>query len=90
MWADYDVDVLDELFVDDDDESYAAQVRLGAEVSVSQRLTVSAEYRYWITGDLKMTGPDGGPVEAYQQTHSMMVGLRYAFGSGPSAGGDGR
>jgi opacity protein-like surface antigen len=90
VWADYDVDVLDELFVDDKDQSYAAEFRLGAEVSVSQRLTVSAEYRYWISSDLKMTGPDGGPVEAYQQTHSMMVGLRYALGSGRSAGASGR
>jgi opacity protein-like surface antigen len=82
VWADYDVNVLDELFVDDEDQTYAVEVRLGADVSVSHRLTVSAEYRYWISGDMKMTGPDGGPVEAYQQTHSMMVGLRYALGSG--------
>lgn len=81
VWADYDVNVLDELFVDDNDQAYAVQFRLGAEVSVSRRLTASAEYRYWITSDLNMTGPDGAPVEAYQQTHSMMMGLRYALGA---------
>ncbi len=86
VWADYDVSMLDELFVDDEDQGYAVEFRLGADVSVSRRLTVSAEYRYWITSDLEMTGPDGGPVEAYQQTHSMMVGLRYALGAGRSAG----
>jgi opacity protein-like surface antigen len=77
--ADYDVDVPGETFVDDDADALAYQAIIGVDIAVSPRLTFSADYRIWMTSELKMKQPDGTPLETEHRTDTMMVGLRYAL-----------
>ena len=79
VWADYDVKVLGSTFVDDDDTALGAQAIFGVDITLSPRLTFSADYRLWYASGIKMRQPDGRRLKTNHQVHSVMAGLRYSF-----------
>jgi opacity protein-like surface antigen len=65
--------------IDDDDNANAAQVMAGVDVAISERVTFTADYRYWVTSDFKMQQPDGAPFDTKLRNTSVTVGVRYSF-----------
>jgi opacity protein-like surface antigen len=83
---------------DGDDGRFAYQAILGAAfplTSVAPGLALTAEYRFFGTldADIDVVGTGAartrGTAEVENYNHSLMVGIRYAFGATPAAAGRG-
>jgi outer membrane protein OmpA-like peptidoglycan-associated protein/outer membrane protein W len=90
-WAKVNMDVSAEdgesgvFGVDDSDSGFAYQALAGMTYQASDRLNVDLTYRFFGVNDIDLTGSvDGDPYgfafKKYED-HSLMVGLRWAFGA---------
>lgn len=59
---------------DDDDTVLAYQLAAGVSFSVTQRLKIDVQYRYFATED-----PDFNGIDAEYATHNAMGGVRFSF-----------
>lgn len=69
------------IYVDDDDRAEAFQVAFGAAAPITSRLTVTAEYRYWMTALFDFAEPDGRPLRTEHTVHAVMLGVRFTPGA---------
>lgn len=77
--ARFDVDVPAGSFAEGNPDGVALQVIAGVEFELTPRLTLSADYRPWITSQMKFRLADGEQGKAFLLSHSMALGLRYAL-----------
>ncbi len=82
-FTDYEVTVLDGpaegLYLDDKASGPAFQAILGLDYALSEKVTLTIDYRSWITWDLKLRRPDGEPLETWHWTNTMSLGARYSL-----------
>ncbi|MGH7021809.1 MAG: outer membrane protein, partial [Brevundimonas sp.] len=75
---------------DDSSTKFAAQAIAGLAWSISDRANIDLTYRY-LTGDMAFDSNTVGGVQygewegSYDQSHTVTLGLRYAFGAEPVA-----
>lgn len=77
--ARFDVDVPDGQFAEGGPDGVALQAIAGIEFELTPRLILSADYRPWITSELKIRLADGESGKAFLLSHSMALGLRYSL-----------
>ncbi|WP_170294814.1 OmpA family protein [Roseospira navarrensis] len=67
------------LSADDSDVGLAYQAMVGLGYSVTDSLSLSADYRFFHAVDITADAGSGGVSDSYMN-HALVVGLRYAFG----------
>jgi opacity protein-like surface antigen len=79
VWSDWDVTLNQDgsTWVDDDASALAYQVAVGAVAPLTDRLAMTVEYRFWLSGQLDLAEPDGTPMRTELTVTSLMLGLRY-------------
>ncbi|MGH8444804.1 MAG: thrombospondin type 3 repeat-containing protein, partial [Solimonas sp.] len=65
---------------DDSDNGFAWQLGAGLGFLVSDRTTLSLDYRFVNASDPEYQTADGGKLKTEYQSHNVGLGLRYAFG----------
>ncbi len=65
--------------IDDEDTVFAWQGILGVAIPLSDRLDLTADYRYFNAGDVDLQTNAGGSIDSEYASHSAMIGLRYRF-----------
>jgi opacity protein-like surface antigen len=77
----YDLDLAasGEPYLKDSATAGLFQWLLGFEFALTERWTVTTDYRMWIGTRVSLDQPDGTTVKASHVTHSMALGLRYRF-----------
>ncbi|NGY03471.1 OmpA family protein [Solimonas terrae] len=66
---------------DDSDSGFAWQLGGGLGFLLSDRITLSLDYRYVDAGNPQYGTADGGKLKTSYQSHNVGLGLRYAFGA---------
>jgi outer membrane protein OmpA-like peptidoglycan-associated protein len=66
--------------IDDTDNVFAYQGILGTAYRINDNLNLFADYRYFATQDGDFTTASGTSVDGEYRSHTIMVGLRWAFG----------
>ena len=61
------------------DDTHAIQWLLGVDMALTERWTVSADYRGWLSGRVTIQPAGTEPVEVTQFVNSMAIGIRYSF-----------
>ena len=79
--ASYDVRVPAGEFVDDETTGVALQIIAGLDITLTPRLSFTADYRAWITDRMKYELSNGEDVKSFHLVHSTSLGLRYSFDS---------
>lgn len=69
--------------IDDDDYGLAYQGIVGLSYALSDRLTLTVDYRYLEAPQLTYRTDSGLNVDANYRTHSVLAGLRFNFGAPP-------
>ncbi|MDF1719922.1 MAG: outer membrane beta-barrel protein [Minwuia sp.] len=69
--------------VDDSDVAMAYQGIAGLAFAVTPNLSLTAEYRYFVTEDADFRNSVNADLQVSYANHSALLGLRYRFGSSP-------
>jgi OmpA-OmpF porin, OOP family len=76
-----DVSPVGSTSIDDKDAVLAYQAMLGVAYSLSDAMSLTADYRYFGTNDLGYTATDGTSVSHEYTNQSIMLGIRFDVGS---------
>jgi len=77
--ARYEVTTQDVLYLDDDDGAAALQLIAGLDITLTERLDFTSDFRTWFAYPIKLDRPDGSPFETWHWVHSVNLGLRYSL-----------
>lgn len=69
--------------LDDSDYAMAYQGLAGVAFAVTPNLSMTAEYRYFVTEDADFVNSANGNLKSTYSNHTAMLGMRYRFGSSP-------
>lgn len=68
-----------ETFVQGSETVGVAQIKAGVDVALTEALHFTADYRYFVSGDIDLPRPDGSRFEGNIKYTSVVAGLRYFF-----------
>ncbi len=68
--------------ISDDDTVFAYQAMAGFSYGLSDRWALTADYRYFTTGDVSLTTASSVAVDQEYASHSVLIGLRLNLGGG--------
>ena len=67
--------------VDDSDTAFAFQIMGGLAYRLSERVSVTLGYRYFLMPDVDYAADSGTRFDTSYRSHDLLVGLRFSFGS---------
>lgn len=75
----FEVTTRDAVYLDDDDGAAAIQLIAGLDITLTERLDFTSDFRTWFTYPIQLDRPDGSPFETWHWVHSVNLGLRYSL-----------